>query len=68
MLDADFWHDKVNSKLIIKEKKLYEDLINSFEQSVNKLKDLSDLNELAIEENNLSIQKEILNNIMDLRK
>tara|TARA_B100000989_G_scaffold282368_1_gene247362 strand:- start:2642 stop:3622 length:981 start_codon:yes stop_codon:yes gene_type:complete len=67
MLDADFWHDKVNSKLIIKEKKLYEDLINSFEQSVNKLKDLSDLNELAIEENNLSIQKEILNNIMDLR-
>ena len=67
MLDANFWHDKIKSKKIIKEKKLYEDLINSFEQSINKLKDLDDLKELAVEENNLSIQKEILNNIIDLR-
>ena len=67
MLDANFWHDKIKSKKIIKEKKLYEDLINSFEQSINKLKDLDDLKELAVEENNLSVQKEILNNIIDLR-
>ena len=26
MLDANFWQDKVKSKLIIKEKKLFEDL------------------------------------------
>tara|TARA_E500000178_G_scaffold327216_1_gene356116 strand:+ start:196 stop:1068 length:873 start_codon:yes stop_codon:yes gene_type:complete len=31
------------------------------------LKDLDDLKELAIEENNLSVQKEIFNNIVDLR-
>ncbi len=67
MLDANFWNDKLKSKKIIKEKKLYEDLINSFEYSIKKLKDLDDLKELAIEEENLSIQKEIFNNIKDLR-
>ena len=60
MLEADFWQDKANSKKIIKEKKLYEDLINSYETSIKKLDDLDDLNKLAIEENNLSIQKEDL--------
>ena len=67
MLDANFWNDKLKSKKIIKEKKLYEDLINSFEHSIKKLKDLEDLKKLAIEEENLSIQKEIFNNIKDLR-
>ena len=27
MLDANFWQNKTNSKLILKEKKLFEDLI-----------------------------------------
>ncbi len=67
MLDANFWQDKLKSKKIIKEKKLYEDLINSFEKSINKLRDLDDLKELAIEENNFNVQKEILDNIIDLR-
>ena len=43
MLDANFWQDKVKSKRIIKEKKLYEDLINSFNSSISRLKDLDDL-------------------------
>ena len=38
MLDANFWQDKLNSQKIIKEKKLFEDLINSYEQSKNQLK------------------------------
>ena len=67
MLDSNFWQDKLKSKKVIKEKKLYEDLINSYEHSIEKLKDLDDLKELAIQENNLSVQKEILNNIIDLR-
>ena len=33
-----------------------------------KLKDLDDLNQLAIEENNLNIQNEVFENIKDLRK
>ena len=68
MLDANFWQDKINSKKVIKEKKLYEDLIKSLNDSVKKLIDLDDLNELALEENNLSVQNEILQNIKDLKK
>ena len=66
MLEADFWQDKTYSKKLLK-KKLYEDLINSYEKCLKKLNDLDDLNKLAIEENNLSIQKEIIENIKDLR-
>jgi len=68
MLDPNFWQDKSNSKKIIKEKKLYEDLINSFERSSEKLKDLDDLNELALEENNVTIQGEVIDNIRELRQ
>ena len=67
MLDPNFWQDKSNSKKIIKEKKLFEDLTNSFEISEKKLKDLDDLNELAIEENNTDILNEVIGNIKDLR-
>ena len=67
MLDPNFWQDKSNSKKIIKEKKLYEDLINSLKDSIIKIKDLEDLNQLASEENNLNIQNEILTNLKDLR-
>ncbi len=47
---------------------MFEDLINSNNDSIKKLKDLEDLNLLAIEENNISIQNEILSNIRDLKK
>ena len=68
MLETGFWQDKVNSKKVIKEKKTFEDLINSYEQSIVKLKDLDELNDLASEENNLSIKNEILDNTKDLRE
>ena len=55
MLDANFWQDKTNSKKILKEKKLFEDLTNSFEESIKKLNDLNDLYQLAVDENNQSI-------------
>ena len=67
MLNANFWQDKAKSQKIIKEKKLYENLVNSFENSIEKLKDLDDLNNLALEENNQSIQNEIIENIKALR-
>ena len=68
MLDANFWQDKSASTKILKEKKLFENLINSYETSLNKLNDLDDLNKLAIEENNINIQSEIFDNIKELRK
>ena len=68
MLEANFWQDKIKSKKIIKEKKLYEDLIRSHEDSEKKLKDFEELNELASEENNIDIKNEILSNIKALRE
>ena len=68
MLDANFWQDKNNSKKIVKEKKLYEDLVNSHNNSTLKLNDLKDLKEIALEENNLDIQKEIFQNIKLLKE
>ena len=67
MLKADFWHDKDNSKKVLKEKKLFEDLVNSYEKSVVKLKDLNDLHQLAVEESNLSFQNEVFENIKNLK-
>ena len=49
-----------------KRKEIYEDLINSYDQSIIKLQDLSDLYELAIEENN-TYSKEVIKNIKELR-
>jgi len=50
MLEANFWQDKENSKKVIKEKKLFEDLLNTYKISIEKLSDLDDLSELALEE------------------
>ena len=68
MFEPDFWKDKFNSKNIVKEKKIYEDLISSFDISNNKLRELVELNQLALEEENFDIQKEVLQNIKDLEK
>ena len=68
MLDSNFWQNKSNSQKIIKEKKLYEDLINSYENSINSLRDLNELNQLAMNEENITIQNEVFSNIKDLRE
>ena len=67
MLEENFWQNKSESQKIIKEKKLFEDLINSHNYSVNQLNDLNELYELALEENNNDIQNEVNQNILDLR-
>ena len=59
MLDADFWQNKTNSKNILKEKKLFEDLIKSHKDSIQKLEDLKDLYQLSTEEKNINVQKEV---------
>ena len=68
MLDAKFWQDKSNSQKVIKEKKLYENLTNSYKVSIERLQDLDDLIHLAIEEENLVVQNEVLNNIQELKR
>ncbi len=67
MLDNGFWQNKVNSQKIIKEKKLFEDLINSYKDSTNQLKDLNDLYTLATDENNINVKNETVDSIKELR-
>ena len=67
MLEANFWQDKSNSQKVVKEKKFFEDLINSLNSSIEKLNDFEDLNQLALEENNSDVQGEIIQNIKQLR-
>ena len=68
MLECNFWQNKSISQKIIKEKKLYEDLINSYKNTSVSLTDLDELNNLAIEEKNQSIIKEVLESIIKLKK
>ncbi len=68
MLESNFWQNKSFSQKIIKEKKFYEDLINSYNHSVKTLNELHELNELALEEKNQSIINEVLASIKNLKK
>ena len=65
MTNANFWQDKKNSTNTLKEKKLFEDLVSSYNYSLEKLKDLEDLNQLACDENNELIKKEILQEVKE---
>ena len=67
MLEANFWQDKNNAQKIVKEKKLQEGLINSYNYSVKQCKEIYDLYNLALEENNTSIISESLKNLEELR-
>ena len=67
MLEANFWQDKLNSQKIIKEKKMFEDLIKSNDNSKIQLKDLNELYQLAIEENNVDVAKEVILKVGELR-
>jgi len=67
MLEASFWQNKAKSSKILKEKKLYEDLINSFNESIEKLNELDELYKLAVEDSNNEIQNEVIENVKNLR-
>ncbi len=67
MLEADFWQDKLNSKIVLKKKKNLEDLINVLDETSKSLKDLNELNELALQENNKQIQNEVFKDIKNLK-
>jgi len=67
MLEANFWQDKNKAQKIVKEKKLQEGLVNSYNYSVKQCKEIYDLYNLALEENNTSIISESLKNLEELR-
>ena len=67
-MEPDFWQNKIKAEKILKEKKIYEDLINSYESSQKQLTEIIDLHDLALEENNEVVLKEVENNFFKLYK
>ncbi len=68
MLEENFWQDKIISKKILKEKKLFEDLTSSYNSSVKNLADIQELYNLATEEDNSDLIQELTKNLKDLKK
>ena len=68
MLEANFWQDKSKSKKILKEKKLFEDLTNSYKNSKKNLEDFKELYKLAIDESNNDLLIELTDNLKKLKK
>ena len=56
--EPNFWEDRISAQKILKEKKFLEDIFKSFNFTVNELKNLEDLLELALNENDLGVVKE----------
>ena len=67
-MEPNFWEDKPKAEKILKEKKLYEDLVNSYEVSLKQFNEIIDLYDLALEENNQLVLRESENNILKLHK
>ena len=67
MLESSFWQDKDKAQKTIKEKKFQEDLINSYDYSVKQCKEISELFNLAFEENNTTVINDSLKSIEDLK-
>ena len=68
MLEANFWQDKNQSKKILKEKKLLEEMSSSYLNIENELKDAEELFEIANNENNLEILSDLTINLKTLNK
>ena len=68
MLEANFWQDKNQSKKILKEKKLLEEMSSSYLNIKNELKDAEELFEIATNENNLEILSDLTINLKTLKK
>jgi len=63
-----FWEKKAEAEKLIKQKKSYEDLIVSFKSSLKECSDLSELYNLALEENNQQVTEETFKNFDYLYK
>ena len=68
MLEANFWQDKSRSKKILKEKKLFDDLTNTYKNSEKNLADFKELYRLAIDESNNDLIIELTDNLKQLKK
>ncbi len=67
ILETDFWKNKISAQKILKEKKLHEDLVISYENSSKELKELFELHELAFQEKNQVVIQETFKKIEELK-
>jgi peptide chain release factor 2 len=67
-LKPDFWSNKSKAEKSLKQKKIYEDLIKNYENSIKQFDEFKDLYNLAFEENNDTVLKETETNILNLYK
>ena len=71
IVKKDFWKDANKSKKITKEKNFLEGILNFYKNTVNELNNLKDLNQLALEEENLEIlndcEKKISNTFKEIK-
>ena len=68
ILNSDFWENKSNSEKILKEKKMYDELVNSYKNSFQKCNEILEFYNLAKEENNIELVKESIINLKELNK
>ena len=67
-MEPNFWDNKTKAEKILKEKKIFEDLVQSYTTSLKQFGEITDLYNLALEENNEAVLKESKNNILKLFK
>ena len=68
ILNSDFWENKSNSEKILKEKKMYDELVNSYKNSFQRCNEILEFYYLAKEENNIELVKESIINLKELNK
>ena len=56
--EENFWKDKISAQKILKEKKFLENIIDSFDSTVNELENFEQLFELALKENDIAVIKD----------
>mgnify|MGYP001348396212 FL=1 len=66
-MEENFWQNKSKAQKTIKEKKFQEDLINSYNYSIKECKEIAELFNLAVEENNTTVINDTLKNIENLK-
>ncbi len=64
----DFWKDKKRVKKVVKQKKLYTDIISSFEDSKKDINNIKDIYKLGLEENDNEVIKDCLEKIENIQK
>ncbi len=58
LLGENFWKDKAKVKRTVKEKKIFEDILSSYNSTFTEFNNLKDLKDLALEEKNEEILKD----------